>query len=401
MSKLKHYYLNRKKEFIEVEIIEESSHKRIIKFLEGSEKGKQKAVHPEGVSWGGMYPRIIQSTNKPGETFIFKGRVLSKYHDKPTKLTPKMDEAYRFQPFIYHVIDSINSNENVLLTGGTGVGKTSSIEQLASRSNQSIIRVNFNGETRMSDFIGKTQVLNGETIWQDGVLPMAMREGYWLLLDEIDFADPSVLSLLHPVLEDNPCLVLKENSGEVIRPHPNFRIFATANSIGAMQDRASTYTGTNHMNEAFLDRWQVLMIPNLGIKEELKITKNKVRGLKHRWAKKIVEFANNVRERKIDGYEFAGDNFSTRKVLAWAKKTALLRSPIEGAKLAWLDKMASSEHEVLLKILQLHFGNNSKKPKKAEVEFNSSKTYSGKKRGRKAKVSKSKVISQNISTQAV
>jgi cobaltochelatase CobS len=199
-------------------------------------------------------------------------------------------------------------------------------------------------------------VIDGETKWVDGILPMAMRKGYWLLLDEIDFADPSVLSLLHPVLEENPVLVLKENDGEVIKPHPNFRVFGTANSIGAMQDRAGAFGGTNQMNEAFLDRWQVVLVPNMSEKEELKVIKNKVGGLKTRWAKRIVEFAQKVRDRKLEGFEFSSDSFSTRRVIAWAKKTALLGSPISGARLAWLDKMPESEQAIVIKILETHFG---------------------------------------------
>jgi len=183
----------------------------------------------------------------------------------------------------------------------------------------------------------------------------------WLLMDEIDMADPSILALLHPILEPNPILVLKENNGEQIKAHPNFRIFATANSVGAMQDRAGTYTGTNQLNEAFLDRWLIIHVPNLIEKEEIKVVKSNVRGLKNRWAKRIVEFANLVRNNDNSlGIDFNSDNFSTRRVIAWAQKTALLRSPIEGAKLAWVDKIASGERETLMRVLDTHFGNEKK-----------------------------------------
>ena len=355
----KNYFLTREKQFVECEVLETTPFKRTVKFLEGEDKNKTKNVHPVGVAWGNMYPRLFSSLDKPKDPFVFKGRVILKkeYDQKLKTLIPESKEGYRFQPFLAHVIDSINSNQSVLLSGGTGVGKTTHISQLASQINQPLLRINFNGETRMSDLIGKNQVIAGATVWCDGVLPMAMRNGYWLLLDELDFADPAVLSLLHPVIEDQPMLVLKENQGEVVKPHPNFRLFATANSIGAMQERASSYSGTNQMNEAFLDRWQVLLVDNLPEKEELKVIKSEVPGIKTRWAKKIVQFANQARNKKLEeNYEFSGDNFSTRKVLSWAKKTALLRSPIEGAKLSWLDKMNFSEQEVIIRILETHFG---------------------------------------------
>jgi cobaltochelatase CobS len=388
-NELKYFYLTRDSKThqykFELCMVDEPSttrYKRVITMLEGDSKDLKREVHPEGVAWGKLYPRLFQAYKAP-EAFIFHGRVLIK-NESSDPLVPKKDSNYRFQPFVSSVIDSLNGKENVLLTGGTGVGKTSCIEQLAAECNTPLIRINLNGETRLSDFIGKVHVLKGETHWVDGVLPMAMKHGYWLLLDELDFADPAILSLLHPVLEDNPCLVLKENHGEVVRPHKNFRIIATANSIGAMSDKAGNYSGTNHMNEAFLDRWQVLFIPNLTLKEELKVVKAKVSGLKSSWAKNIVDFAQKVRARKLENnVDLASDSFSTRRVLSWAKKTALLRSPIEGAKLAWLDKIQSSDHDVLMRLLELYFktskgqkkvklgnelGRKVGRPKKAQVQ---------------------------------
>lgn len=360
------YFLSRRKEMEECILLSETPYKRTVYMLEGENKGKTIQVHPDGVSWGRFYPRLFKTDLKP-TVFDFRGRVLvhrTESHD----LVPSLDNGYKFQPFLSHIIDSVNSNENVLLTGGTGVGKTTHVEQLAARCNIPLLRVNFNGETRMSDFVGKNLVINGETIWVDGILPLAMKMGYWLLLDEIDFADPAVLSLLHPVLETNPCLVIKENKGEVIRPHTNFRIFATANSIGAMQDKANSFSGTNHMNDAFLDRFQVMLVPNLSQRDEIRIIRMKVGGLKSRWAKKIVEFAHRIRERQLDGHDFSSDTFSTRRILSWAKKTALLRSPIEGAKLAWLDKLPESEHEAMIKFLELQFGTRAAKVKKERKE---------------------------------
>lgn len=381
----KYFYLDRNKEFIACELVEETPYKREVKFLEGDLKGKNKFVHPAKVAWGGMFPRLFQSHEKPENPFIFKGRVLLNQQQKG-KLIPDLEPNYRFQNYMGHIIDSINMKENLLLTGGTGAGKTSQILQLAARINQPVLRANFNGETRLSDFIGKMHVIDGETRWIDGILPLAMKNGYWLLLDEIDFADPSILSLLHPVLEDNPVLVLKENDGEVIKPHKDFRIFGTANSIGAMQDKAGSYGGTNQMNEAFIDRWQVILVPALPEKEEIKVLKAKVEGIKTVWVKRMVEFANKVRNNKLENFEFASDSFSTRRLIAWAKKSALLGSPILGAKLAWLDKMSASDQEIIKRILETHFGpaHRTRQSKKQGVSFTAS---SGKKKaGRPKKV---------------
>lgn len=360
-----HYFLTREHNLVPVEIVIKTAFKRQVKFLDGDKKNKVANVHPEGVAWGSMYPRIFTADQKPNNVFVFKGRALVGNYPAKAKDIPAIPEQqeYRFQPFIKDVIDCIHAKENVLLTGGTGVGKTTHIVQLASRVKQPILRINFNGETRMSDLIGKMTVINGETHWVDGVLPTAMRNGYWILFDELDFADPAVLSLLHPVLEQNPMLTLKENGGEIIKPHPLFRVFATANSIGAMSDRAGAYGGTNTMNEAFLDRWHVVFVDNLPEKEEVRVVRFEAPGLNATMAKKMVAFANMARRNDFGDSNglYSGDNFSTRKVLAWAKKSALHRDAIVGAKKSWLDKMPLGEQEVMMRILAAHFGGRRKR----------------------------------------
>jgi len=396
----KNYFLTREHELVQVEVLTETPYKRQIEIIEGDRKGHKVNVHPKGVAWGTMYPRIFTATHKPKEVFVYKGRALVNTFEVTAKdigAVPVAQE-YRFQPFVKDVIDSIHAGENVLLTGGTGVGKTTHIVQLAARVNQPILRINFNGETRMSDLIGKMTVVNGETHWVDGVLPTAMRHGYWILFDEIDFADPAVLSLLHPVLEQNPMLTLKENGGEIIKPHSLFRVFATANSIGAMSDRAGAYGGTNTMNEAFLDRWQVIMVDNLPEKEEIKVIRFEAPGINASVAKKMVSFANMARRQDFGdaGVMYNGDNFSTRKMVAWAKKSALHRDPIVGAKKSWLDKMPQSDQEAMMRILVTHFGsrkrssNGAKRLKGMKIvgkKISSSVNIgsTGKKRGRPAK----------------
>lgn len=354
---MRHFLLTRGNSFVEVSLDSQTAYHRQVKFVDGDKKDTTLKVHPEGVAWGKTYPKLFSATEQPQALFVHKGRAIigpTSLNDiDKTNIPEKLE--YRFQPFICDVIDSIHAKENVLLTGGTGVGKTTHIMQLAARIGQPVMRINFNGETRLSDLLGKMMVINGETIWVDGTLPSAMRKGYWLLLDELDFADPAVLSLLHPVLESSPSLTLKENCGEVIKPNHGFRIFATANSIGAMSERSAAYDGTNKMNEAFLDRWNVVLVDNLPAKEEIKVLKSEVPSLKLSVAKKMVAFANRVRTNADMPIDF-GDNFSTRKLITWAKKTALHRNPIVGAKKAWLHKMPESDQAVVIRLLQTDFG---------------------------------------------
>ena len=150
-----------------------------------------------------------------------------------------------------------------MLIGHTGAGKTSLIEQVAARAQHGVVRSNMNGQTTVGDFVGFWTVKGGETMWVDGVLPTAMREGLWLIVDEIDFAEPSILAALTAVLEPHGRLTLKEKGNEVVAPHPAFRLFATANAVGAMSQFRHLYQGANLMNEAFLDRWRVYLLDYL------------------------------------------------------------------------------------------------------------------------------------------
>lgn len=363
MSRQHYWYLNSKHEAIHVDLLKQTHYSRTVRPKEGDQEGKEIVVHPEGVAHGRLYPRLfVTSHAERPDIFVAHHRAMMvQTPDEHMKnAVPTRDPKYRLQSFIADVIDSIHEGENVILSGGTGVGKTTHILQLAANINQPVLRINFNGETRMADLLGKVHVINGETRWVDGVLPMAMRHGYWLILDELDFAEPAVLSLLHPVLEEDSMLVLKENNGEIIHRHPKCRIFGTSNSIGGMQERSQSYGGTNEMNEAFLDRWQVIMVDNLKAEEELKVLRNKVPALKPAWAKRMVEFANKVRSRDDSVNVYSGDNFSTRKLLAWAKKAALHNSPLKGADIAWLGKLPSAdEKEALTQVIQTIFGGKS------------------------------------------
>lgn len=375
------WYLNAKHELVKADLTKSTPYSRTITLLEGEQKDRELVVHPEGVMHGKLYPRLFQtvSKNKPDVTIVHhRAMIRESYPENMQGAIPTLDEKYRLQPLIADVIDSIYQGENVILSGGTGVGKTTHILQLAARIGQPVLRINFNGETRMSDLVGKVQVINGETRWVDGVLPMAMRHGYWLILDEIDFAEPAVLSLLHPVLEEDSMLVLKENNGEIIHRHPKCRIFATANSIGGMQERSSSYAGTTEMNEAFLDRWQVIMVANLKAEEEIKVLRNKVPALKPAWAKRMVDFANKIRNKDNDVSIYSGDNFSTRKLIAWARKTALHNSPLKGAELAWLDKLPSAdEKESLTQVIQTMFGGKLRTVAKTRTGGRVSKNAAG------------------------
>jgi len=164
---------------------------------------------------------------------------------------PVFDQDYVEPPWGKDVVEAVDHRDRVLLRGPTGIGKTSFIEWLAASREQPCIRANLNGETTATEFIGQFLAVSQETKWTDGVLPMCLRKGWWLIADELDFAEPAILAALHSVLEDDGKLVLMDCQGEVVRPHEGFRVFGTANSIGGTYEDRALYQGTNQMNAAF------------------------------------------------------------------------------------------------------------------------------------------------------
>jgi MoxR-like ATPase len=161
-----------------------------------------------------------------------------------------------------HVAWSVVLGEPCLLEGPSGTSKTSCIRYLASRLGQPVLRLNLNGQTDAGELMGRfvpdtTAAPRGKSaagwVWQDGPIPRALREGWWVILDELNLAEPQIVERLNSLLEEHPSLVVTENDGLVFGPrghavHPRFRIFATMNP--------RDYAGRAAMSPAFLDRWR-------------------------------------------------------------------------------------------------------------------------------------------------
>ena len=148
--------------------------------------------------------------------------------------------------------------DGLFLTGPSGAGKTSLVTQIAARLNWPVQAVTCHGRLELSALIGQFVLVQGTTRFVHGPLSVAVREGHILILNEIDLMDPSELAGLNDIIEGQP-LVIAENGGEVIRPHPRFRLFVTGNSTGA-GDRSGLYQGVQRQNLAFMDRFRVIEV---------------------------------------------------------------------------------------------------------------------------------------------
>jgi cobaltochelatase CobS len=235
----------------------------------------------------------------------------------PSALVPRINEAYLFTARTDDIALDIVENRRVMLIGHTGSGKTSFVEQVAARTGHGVLRANMNGQTTIGDFVGFWTVKGGETVWVDGVLPVAMREGYWLIIDELDFAEPSILAVLTAVLEPHGRLLLKERGNEIVTPHPSFRLFATANAAGAMSAFRHLYQGANLLNEAFLDRWRVYLFDYLSKEEEAEVLLRTLPQFTPALAQTLAAIAADCRA--AFAREDLASTFSTRRLIDWAE----------------------------------------------------------------------------------
>ena len=158
-----------------------------------------------------------------------------------------------------HIAESIYLREPCLLEGETGTSKTSAILFLAQLLNQPIIRMNLSGQTDVGELIGRfvpnteTDDNQGPWRWQNGAVIEAIEQGYWLILDEINLAEPQILERINPLLEKSPSITLNEYDQRHYGPnglpiHSSFRIFGTMNP--------SSYAGRAPLSPAYLDRWR-------------------------------------------------------------------------------------------------------------------------------------------------
>lgn len=260
----------------------------------------------------------------------------------------------------------VKRNMNVLLTGPTGCGKTSVIGALASQCSMPLIRFNCDGETRVSNLRGMMKPTSEDGVlslkFSPGDLAIAMEQGWWVLLDEIDAALPSVLFVLQPVLEEDRRELHLPEEKRTISAHPDFRVFATGNTIGFRASARARHAGTNPMNAAFVDRFGVVISCDYPDKDqEHERIKVNVPELDADFAEGIARVADALRRGSQDGKVKAGDfkaDFSTRRCVQWARLIHDLDNDVmRAAELAVLRKLESpTDAKVARACIQRIFG---------------------------------------------
>ncbi len=280
---------------------------------------------------------------------------------------PDVDEAYVFDhDTTLAILAGFAFNRRVMIQGYHGTGKSTHIEQVAARLNWPTIRVNLDSHISRIDLVGKDAIVLREgkqvTEFQEGILPWALQSPTAIVFDEYDAGRPDVMFVIQRVLEVEGKLTLLDQN-RVIRPHPAFRIFATANTVG-LGDTTGLYHGTQQINQGQMDRWNIVATLNyLPHDIETDIMLAKEPGYNTAEGKEIV--SNMVRVADLTRAGFMAGDISTvmspRTVLTWAQNAAILGGDVGFAfQVSFLNKCDEAERTIVAEYYQRCFGGDLK-----------------------------------------
>jgi MoxR-like ATPase len=211
------------------------------------------------------------------------------------------------------------------ISGPTGNGKSTMVEQICAKHKKPLIRVNLNMMTDEEQLIGSKTLVDGNVQVVEGPVLIAMRMGTTLLLDEIDAGSANTLLCLQPILEGKPYYFKLKN--EMIVPAQGFNIIATANTKGKGSDDGR-YIGTNVLNEAFLERFAVTFEQEYpAAKVEVKIIKNLMDSYQcadEEFAETLVKWADAIRKTFDDGG--VDETITTRRMIHIVRAYAIFKN---------------------------------------------------------------------------
>lgn len=242
-------------------------------------------------------------------------------------LVPRVDSNY--VPFgNYKDLEKIIVSKQfypTYISGPTGNGKSTSIEQICAKHNRPLIRINLNAQTDEDQLVGTKTLVDGNIEIVEGPVIIAMRNGIPLLLDEIDAGSANALLCLQPILEGKPFYYKLKN--EMIYPAVGFNLFATANTKGKGSGDGR-YIGTNILNEAFLERFAVTFDQEYpDAKVEIKIVENLMKShncLDETFAETLVKWADAIRRT----FESGGvdETITTRRLIHIVRAFSIFRN---------------------------------------------------------------------------
>ncbi|MGJ0508288.1 MAG: cobaltochelatase subunit CobS [Methylocystis sp.] len=276
---------------------------------------------------------------------------------------PDIDPDYLFdRQTTLAILAGFARNRRVMVTGYHGTGKSTHIEQVAARLNWPFVRVNLDSHISRIDLVGKDAIVlkDGKQVteFRDGILPWAVQHNVAICFDEYDAGRPDVMFVIQRVLEVSGRLTLLDQN-RVIRPHPAFRLFATANTVG-LGDTSGLYHGVQQINQAQMDRWSIVTTLNyLPHDAETNIVVSKVKS--YGASKEGRDIANKmVRVADLTRNAFMAGDLSTvmspRTVITWAENAEIFNDVGFAFRLTFLNKCDELERPLVAEFYQRCFG---------------------------------------------
>jgi cobaltochelatase CobS len=275
---------------------------------------------------------------------------------------PDLDPDYVFdRDTTLAILAGFAHNRRVLIAGYHGTGKSTHVEQVAARLNWPLVRVNLDSHISRIDLVGKDAIVLKEglqvTEFRDGILPWALQRNIALCFDEYDAGRPDVMFVIQRVLEVSGKLTLLDQN-KVIRPHPAFRMFATANTIG-LGDTSGLYHGTQQINQGQMDRWSIVTTLNyLPHDKEVDIVLAKAPKYRTSEGRDLV--AKMVRVADLTRSAFVNGDISTvmspRTVITWAENAEIFGDIGFAFRVTFVNKCDELERPLVAEFYQRSFG---------------------------------------------
>ena len=308
------------------------------------------------------FPNSLTKVIDPEKVFGFKSNMKILGFKEKTKFVPELDDSYLFDEVTTKaILAGFCYNRRVMIQGYHGTGKSTHIEQVAARLNWPCVRVNLDSHISRLDLVGKDAIVlkDGKQVteFREGVLPWALQNPVAIVFDEYDAGRADVMFVIQRVLEVSGKLTLLDNN-RVINPHQNFRLFATANTVG-LGDTTGLYHGTQQINQGQMDRWSIVSTLNyLSSDAEEKIIISKVPNFNTKDKREIIKSMVSIAELTRNGF-ISGDLstvMSPRTVITWAENTNIIEDIDLAFKLTFFNKCDEMERPIVSEYYQRCFG---------------------------------------------
>jgi cobaltochelatase CobS len=297
-----------------------------------------------------------------GNTFGIDAAMSVPAFSQSSEYVPELDSSYVFdRETTLAILAGFAHNRRVIIQGYHGTGKSTHLEQVAARLNWPMVRVNLDSHISRIDLVGKDAIVLKEgkqvTEFREGILPWAIQNPVALVFDEYDAGRPDVMFVIQRVLEASGRLTLLDQN-RVIKPNENFRLFATANTIG-LGDTSGLYHGTQQINQGQMDRWNIVVTLNyLPHDVEAEIVLAKSPAYQNAEGQKTI--ASMVRVADMTRNAFMNGDISTvmspRTVINWAENASIFDDVGFAFRVTFLNKCDELERPTVAEFYQRAFG---------------------------------------------